>query len=75
MRSRYNFVAGPSRSLRLRWATKARVRFSGAPPQKNLVVCYLLPVATCCRTAAIPAPSITASIMASQPMHELIIMW
>ena len=25
--------------------------------------------------AAIPAPSSTASIMASQPMHELIIMW
>ena len=37
--------------------------------------CYLLPAGTCCRTAAIPAPSSTASIMASQPMQELIIMW
>jgi len=44
----------------------------GAP--KN-PACYLLSAATCCRTAAIPAPSSTASIMASQPMQELIIMW
>jgi hypothetical protein len=33
MRSRYSLMAGPSRSLRVRWATKARVRFSGAPSE------------------------------------------
>ncbi len=44
--------------------------------QRSAPKSYRLPAATCCcRTAAIPAPSMTASIMASQPMQELIIMW
>jgi hypothetical protein len=43
--------------------------------QAFFVVCYLRSVPTCSRIDAMPAPSITASIMASQPMQELIIMW
>jgi hypothetical protein len=51
-------------------------RGSGSAARPHaVVVCYRLLVVTCCRTAAIPEPSSTASIMASQPMHELIIMW
>ena len=50
-------------------------RGEGSAGRPQNLACYLLPAATCCGTAAIPAPSSTASIMASQPMQELIIMW